>query len=152
MGYTVLGSFATVQEVADNQLVDVLRINFRTTPSGVTASANVPYQDLVGFTVADADTAASIFIGPLADGIEQMMGTGEVAGAVGTQDVGASGQLVDYVDVTVQYVPNDPLRPGPFQSIIRIPVFAFETGAFFGPLVRDKVNAAYQALQHLAGG
>lgn len=152
MGYTVMGSFATVQVISPTQVVDVLRITFRTDPSGVVAFANVPYKNLVGFQVADADQAASVFIAPLADGIERAIGTGRVAGATGTEDIDASGLLIDYIDLTVQYDPGDPARPGPFQSIIRIPVFAFEGGAFFGPLVLDKINAAYDALVALAGG
>lgn len=152
MGYTVLGSYATVQVTSPTTVVDVLRINFRTTPSGVVATANVPYKNIAGFTVADADQAASIFIGPLADGIEQAIGTGRVAGGTGSEDIDASGLLVDYIDLTVEFNPNDPTRPGPFQSVLRVPVFAFETGEFFGPLVRDKINAAYDALVKLAGG
>lgn len=151
MGYTVLGSFATVQVTSPTTVVDVLRISFRTTPSGVVASANVPYRNLVGFTSADADQAASIFIGPLADGIERLMGSGMVAGAVGTEDVDASGLLVDYVDVTVQYVSTNPNAPGPFQSVIRIPVFAFDEPSFFDALVLVPVQNAYAALEKLAG-
>lgn len=152
MGYTVLGSYATVQVTGPTTVVDVLRINFRTTPSGVVATANVPYRNLVGFTVADADQAASLFISPLADGIERMMGSGRVAGAVGSEDIDASGLLVDYVDATVEYDPADPARPGPFQSVIRIPVGAFDEPSFYAPLVGDKINAAYDALVQLAGG
>lgn len=152
MGYTVLGSYPTIQVISPTSVVDVLRITFRTDPSGVVAFANVPYKEVGGFTVADADQAASLFLAPLADGIETIMSTGWLAGASGTEDIDASGLLVDYIDCVVQYEPNDPLRPGPFQSIIRIPVFAFETGPFFDALVRNPVLAAYNALVKLAGG
>lgn len=152
MGYIVLGSFPTIQVTGPTSVVDVLRITFRTTPSNVVAFANVPYKNLVGFQVANAEQAASVFIGPLADGIERMMGSGEVAGAVGSEDIDASGLLVDYLDVTVEYNPNDPTRPGPFQSLVRVPVFAFDEPSFYGPLVGSVIDAAYQALRTLAGG
>lgn len=152
MGYTVLGSYATVQVTGPTTVVDVLRVNFRTTPSGVVATANIPYRNVAGLTVADVDSAASVFIGPLADGIERMMGSGEVAGATGSEDIDASGLLVDYIDATVEYDPNDPARPGPFQAVVRIPVFAFDEPSFYDPLVGSKVNATYVALQRLAGG
>lgn len=149
--YSVLGSFSTIQVVSPTQVVDVLRITFRTVPSGVVAVANAPYRNVAGVTVADVDQAAAVFIGPLADGIERMMGSGIVAGAIAAEDVDASGLLIDYIDATVSYVPVSSAQPGPFQAVVRIPVFAFDEPSFYGPLVNDKLNAAYGALQHLAG-
>ncbi len=152
MGYVVLGSYATVQVTGPESVVDVLRISFRTTPSGVTATASVPYRNLVGFTTADADQAATVFIGPLSDGIERMMGIGRVAGATGSEDIDASGLLVDYIDATVEYDPQNAAQVGPFQSVVRIPVHAFDEPSFFDPLVLNKINEAYDALVRLAGG
>lgn len=148
--YTTLGSYATVQVTGPTTTVDVLRISFRTIPSGVVAVANVPYRNVGGFAVADVQTAANIFIGPLATGIERMMGSGMVAAAAGVEDTDASGLLVDYIDAVVEYVPQVAGQLGEFQSELRIPVHAFDEPSFYGPLVGDKLNAAYTALQQLA--
>lgn len=149
--YTVISSFATVQVIDPTTVVDVLRIGFRTIPSGIYGRANAPYKDVGGFKVADADQAASLFIGPLATGIERAVGTGRVSGMSAVEDTNASGLLVDYMDVTVFYSPNTPAQPLTFEAVVRIPVFAFEgEDAFFGPLVLDPINATYDGLVRLS--
>ncbi len=148
----VIGSYATVKVFSPTQVVDVLMVTFRTSPSNVVAFASPPYDDIQGFTVANADQAASVFIAPLADGIERMMSTGQVAGASGSEDISRDGLLIEYIDAIVEYNPADPARPGPFQSSIRLQVFAFEDGNFFSSLVLAPIQAAYQALVQLAGG
>ena len=147
--FTVLGSYATVQVVSPTQVVDVLRITFRTLPSGVVAYANAPYKGIVGVKADDVDGIAQRFIAPLADGIERM-GSGQVGAAIAEEDTDASGLLVDYIAATVVYEPTDTTVPGPFTQVVRIPVFAFDEPSFYGPLVGSKINDAYQALKQLA--
>jgi hypothetical protein len=151
MPFSVLGSFATIQVVSPTQVVDVLRITFRTIPSGVVAYANAPYKAILGVQPNDVQGIADVFIGPLADGIERMMGSGEVSGALGVEDTDASQLLVDYIDATVEYTSTDPAKPGPFQQVVRIPVFAFDEPSFYDALVGAKIDGAYQALRALAG-
>lgn len=148
--FTTVGSYATVQVTGPTTAVDVLRITFRTIPSAVVAQANAPYKSLVGIAPGDVEAVADRFIGPLAYGIERMMGLGYVAGAIAAEDTDASGLLVDYIDATVEYVPPT-AGTDTFTEIIRIPVFAFDEPSFFLPLVRDKLQAAYDGLVALAG-
>jgi hypothetical protein len=129
--------------------VDVLRITFRTIPSGIVATANAPYKNLVGFKVADADQAAAVFIAPLALGIERIMGLGYVAGAFGTEDVDPAGMLIDYLDVTVAFE-SAAAGAGSFEQIVRIPVHFFDSDVIFGSLVLQPLADAYAGLQALA--
>ncbi len=151
MGYVVLGSFTTIQVVSQSQVIDVLRINFSTTPSGITAYANAPYKSITGVQPGDVEGIADVFILPLADGIERMMGSGEVTGAVGAEDTDASELLVDYIDATVEYRSPDLRKFGPYQQVVRIPVQFFDEPSFYDALVGVKIDGAYQALKQLAG-
>jgi hypothetical protein len=148
--FTSMGSFTTVQVVSPSQVIDVLRVTFRTTPSGVVAFASVPYKGLVGIVPGDVGAIEDRFIEPLAFGIERMMGSGKVASATGSEDVDASGLLVDYIDAVVSYQPATAGQPGPFEQVIRIPVHAFDEPSFYGPLIQARIDAAYQAMVDLA--
>lgn len=147
--FTTIGSYPTVQVTGPTTAVDVLRITFTTIPSGVTATANAPFRGLVGIVPGDVDAIAERFIQPLAFGIERMMGLGYVIGALALEDVDASGLLIDYIVAYVEYIP-----PGAafsdFQQSVQIPVHFFDEPSFFLPLVRDKLQAAYDGLAALA--
>ncbi len=147
--FTTIGSYATVQVTGPSSAVDVLRITARTIPSGVVFTANAPTNSLVGLQPGDVDGIADRFIGPLAYGIERMFGIPGVAYAVSAEDTDPSGLLIDYVDVTVQYV-EPTLGGGDFTQVVRIPVHFFDEPSFFGALVGSKLNAAYAGLQALA--
>jgi hypothetical protein len=149
--YTVKGSYATVQVIDPTTVVDVLRISFTTIPSGIYGRANAPYKNVAGFTTANADQAASLFIEPLAYGIERAMGTGRVAGMSAVEDTNASGLLIDYMDVTVVYDASAAGSPLTFEAVVRIPTQAFDGhDAFFQPLVLDPINATYDGLVKLS--
>lgn len=147
--FQTLGSVATVQVTGPQSAVDVLRITFVTKPSGIIATANAPYRNIVGVRPGDVEGIADRFIAPLATGIERLMGSGMVATAAATEDVDASGLLIDYLDVSVEYVP-----PGStvsdFQQVVRIPTQAFDEPSFYGPLIGSKIGAAYEGLKALA--
>lgn len=149
--YTVLGSFPITIVTSPSTSVDGIRINFQTIPSEVVAYANVPNTGGPTTAQLDAAQAAQLYIEPLALGIEEAMGTGRVASMYPTEVANAGGQYVDYMAVIVQYLSTNPRQPGPFQGEILISVFAFEAGdAFYGPLVRDRINAEYDQLVALA--
>lgn len=151
MGYSYLGSFSTVQVLAPDQIQDILRITFRTTPSGIVAYANAPVVSLQAGGVTDALTAAALFAGPLADGIERAMASGKVGGITAVQDTDKSGLLQDYLEVTVEYVHSDPTNPGVFDASIRIPAFAFSSEEFYGTAVGSQIDEVYNQLAALAG-
>lgn len=148
--FTVIGSYATVQVTGPASAVDVLRITFRTIPSGVVATANAPYKNIVGVQPGDVQGIANVFIEPLAAGIERMMGSGEVSGAIASEDTDASGLLIDYIDATVEYDPPNP-NQGALSQVVRIPTQFFDEPSFYGALIGSKIDGAYQALQALAG-
>lgn len=147
--YTVIGSYATVQVTGPASAVDVLRITARTIPSGVTFTVNAPYRNIVGVQPGDVDGIARTFIAPLATGIERMMGSGMVAVAMGAEDTNAAGLLVDYIDASVEYIPEGAITSD-FQQVIRIPANAFDEPSFYGPLVGNRISAAYEGLKSLA--
>lgn len=147
--YTIMGSYATVQVTGPATAVDVLRITARTIPSGVVFTANAPYRNIVGVQPGDVAGIANVFIAPLADGIERMMGSGIVAGAVATEDTDASGLLIDYIDATVAYDPQNATQDV-FTQVVRIPTGAFDEPSFYGPLIGAKIGAAYEGLKALA--
>lgn len=147
--FTVIGSYATVQVTGAQTAVDVLRITARTIPSGIVFQANAPYKNLVGVRPGDVEGVARVFIGPLATGIERMMGSGMVDGAVATEDTDRSGLLIDYLDVFVFYSPSG-LTDDEYSQIVRIPTQAFDEPSFYGPLVGSKIGAAYEGLKALA--
>ena len=150
--YTLIGSYPTVQVVSPQQVVDVLRIGFRTIPSGVVAYANAPGKKAAGQSAgAFVAQLASLYIGPLALGIERAMGLGYIAAATHEEDVTAAGLLTDLISFVVEYDPDSISQPGPFQIEVRIPIFAFDEPTFFGALVLDPLNEAYAELQALAG-
>lgn len=147
--FTTLGSVATIQVTGPATAVDVLRITFKTIPSGVVATANAPYKNIVGVKPDDVQGIANVFIEPLATGIERMMGSGVVTGAVAAEDTDASGLLIDYIDATVEYDPPN-ADQGAFTQIVRIPTQAFDEPSFYGPLIGSKIGAAYEGLKALA--
>lgn len=147
--FTVIGSHTDVQVTGPQTAVDVLRITFRTIPSGVVATSNAPYRQIVGVRPDDVQGIADRFIAPLAAGIERMMGMGVVQAAAAVEDTDNNGLLVDYVDASVGYVPPGASQSD-FQQVVRIPVGAFDEPSFFTALVGDKINAAYAGLKALA--
>lgn len=154
--YMMTGSYPTVQVTGPATAVDVLRISAVTQPSQIGFTFNAPYRGLVGINVkgdaptpAQAVAVANRFAAPIAAGIERMMGIGIVAGASPTEDADASGLLIDYIDATVLYTPDNPAQ-GDFTASVRIPTNAFDEPSFFGPLVATPIGAAYEALKALA--
>lgn len=154
--YQTTGSYATVQVTGPTTAVDVLRISFRTIPSGVTAMLNAPYRSLTTVTItgthitpAQVEAVARTFIKPIAFGIERMMGMGIVASAVAAEDTDPSGLLIDYIDATVAYQPEN-LTQDVFSTVVRIPTNAFDEPSVFGALVATPIRDAYDALKALA--
>ena len=151
MGYTYLGSYSTVQVLAADKVQDILRITFRTTPSGVVAYANAPVASLQAGGVTSALTAADLFAGPMADGIARAIASGKVGGISAVQDIDKSGLLQDYLEVTVEYVSSDPVKPGTFDATVRIAAYLFTAEEFFGSAVQGPIDQVYGQLQALAG-
>lgn len=150
--YVTISSYPTVQVTGPQTVVDVLRIGFRTIPSGVVAFANAPGKKRPGQSgAALAAQLAATYIGPLALGIERAMGLGFIADASHEEDVSASGLLVDRIAFVVEYVPTDTALRGEFQAEVIIPIFSFDEPSFFNALVLDPLNQTYAELQAIAG-
>lgn len=142
--FALMGSYATVQITGPSTAVDVLRITGRTIPSGVVFTANAPYKNVDGMKQADVAHVVSTFIEPLAEGIERMMGSGEVSEATASEDINASGLVIDYIDAVVAYGDT-------FTQVVRVPTQAFDEPSLYDSLIGHKIDAAYRGLQALAG-
>lgn len=148
--FTVIGSFTTIQVTGATTAVDVLRITATTIPSQVTFVYNAPYNNLVGVKPGDVQGVANLFLGPIATGIERMMGSGEVASALASEDISDAGLVIDYIDATVSYRPTGRNQPAPLTQVVRIPTGAFDEPSFYDALVGSHIDGAYQGLKALA--
>lgn len=97
-GYSLLGSYSTVQVLSPTLVNDVVYCTIQTSPSNVIASVPVS-------TAAFSNNAAAQELTALADNIETLMGRGHVTGGQGVQTLDQNGLLVDNVAFIVEYVP-----------------------------------------------
>jgi hypothetical protein len=97
-GYSLIASESTVQVLSPTLVNDIVYCTIQTSPTGVIAS--MPVQADV-FNAGQMGPELTAF----ADGIETIVGRGNVIGGSGAQTIDASGLLQDQVSFTVAYVP-----------------------------------------------
>lgn len=97
-GYSLIGSYATVQVLSPQLVNDVVYCTIQTAPSGVVAA--LPVQK----DIFDAGTA-DVLLSDYANNIELMMNQPGVIAGRGEQHLDDNGLLVDVVTFTVRYVP-----------------------------------------------
>lgn len=148
MGFSVVTQFRDIQVLGPTQVLDVERVGFVTSPSSIYAEFPVPMSTWRA-------GGAGVLIGPLSDAIENLIAGTAATTASYLQDVDDNGLLADYLDVVVEYVPPDGVRP-PMTTTVRIPLDAFLAGGdpWFTRLSaspQSLVDAAYQSLEQTAG-
>lgn len=148
-GYTMQGSYSTVQVKSPTLVLPVQYCTVQTSPSGVIASFPVSEQD---FTGGYADQVLTDF----ASGIEYLMGLPHVIGATGSQTIDTVGLLADTVVFTVEYrdpvhAPNGVTAEAPVdaQLIYGIPRALENSSAVSA---EDPIIIAYNNLKAASGG
>lgn len=96
--YSLLASISTVQVLSPTLVNDVVYCTIQTSPSNVIASMPVSETAFNNNGAAEELTA-------FADGIETIIGRGDVIAGAGAQTIDPNGLLQDQVAFTVAYVP-----------------------------------------------
>jgi hypothetical protein len=96
-GYSLVGSYSTVQVLSPTLVNNVVYCTISTLPSGVIASMPVQ-QDVFDGGGAGPELTA------FAEAIEQIMARSDVIAGTGAQTIDPNGLLADQVVFTVQYV------------------------------------------------
>jgi len=148
-GYTILGSYTTVQVISSTTVQDVQYFTIQTTPSGVVASIPVLEEE---FLVVGAGPELQAF----AEAIETIMAEANVIAGVGNQIIDDNGLLADYVTFTVQYVGTN-TAPSGVTATADVPVtllnFSEEPRDQLNvPRVQAVIDASYNALKKSAAG
>lgn len=148
-GYTLIGSYSTVQVLSPTLVNPIEYCTIQTSPSGSVAS--IPVQENV-FSAGQAGVELTNF----ADAIEQILADSRVIAATGTQTIDANGLLSDQVVFTVEYTP-----PGNVSTSVTaeasVPVAQLNfTDGTIGSVLLEGVQAiidgVYANLQAAAGG
>lgn len=148
-GYSIQGSYSTVQVISPSLVQPIQYTTIQTSPSGVIAS--IPLDEL-DFKAGTASPLLQAF----ANAIEQIMADPKVIAGIGSQTLDANGLLADYVTFTVQYVGPNTARSGvTAEADVPVGMLNFTDGAI-GALLLEEVDAiiaaAYNALVSAAGG
>ncbi len=146
-----ISSYRAVLVMSPTTVLDVEVVTSATIPTGVTFTYRVPYESW-------KEGAAGGLLDVIAVQIEEMVAGNHVVAGAPAQDQDASGLLVDYTDLIVEYDRGAQGLP-PLQGTARVPMqnyFAADTGigGFTIPGVAtpaELVNAEYQRLAALAG-
>lgn len=126
---------ADVQAIGSDQLLPVQRVTVQTIPHGVIFDHLVPQASY------DAD-AIEVTVGAMAEGIESMFGLGGVVGAEYVEDLGNSGRVEFFLDVTVSVPPPNPNTQAEQTTVVRVPLGAFGESFLRGPLIVQPIEAA----------
>lgn len=148
-GYSLQGSYSTVQVLSPTLVNNVVYCTIQTNPSNVIAS--IPVEESV-FNANQAGVELTNF----ADAIEQIMTIPSVIAGAGEQSIDQSGLLADNVVFTVQYVSANTAASG-VTAEASIPVFTlnFSDQQIGSVLLQDAtgiIDAVYANLQSAAGG
>lgn len=148
-GYSLQGSYSTVQVLSPTLTNPVVYCTIQTTPSGVIAS--IPVQR----AVFESDSAG-VELENLATAIEQTMNLASVIAGVGSQRIDPNGLLADFVTFTVQY-PAGATDGSANTAEADVPVGMLNfTDALIGEVSWENVQAiiggVYNNLKSAAGG
>ena len=144
MGYKVETQVRSVQVLGPTEVVPVQRAGIRTSPSAVFVEYPVP------LSLWRQNQGADV-LGPLADGIEGVIAQGLAIGGSYAQDYDNNGLLVDYCEMTVQYIPPGALGIPQTASVL-IPLEAFiasQGDVFFTALGASPQSLLVEAYDHL---
>lgn len=148
-GYSLRGSYSTVQVLSPTLVNAVVYCTISTAPSGVIAS--MPIQEDV-FNNGGGGPELRAF----ADAIEQVMADTRVVAGVGEQMIDQSGLLADNVIFTVQYVSPTTAPSGvTAEAIVPVASLNFEDaeiGRVLHGSVDEIITGVYNALASTAGG
>lgn len=148
-GYSLIGSYSTVQVLSPQLVNDVVYCTIQTTPTGVIAS--IP---IAGRTFDQG------LMGPelttFADNIETIVGRGHIIGGTGSQTIDGNGLLQDFVTFTVEYVPPGS-TPTSITAQVDVPIGLLSVSdvTISETLLAEAealVTAAYDSLQSAASG
>lgn len=131
--------------VSPTATLEVSRVGFVTYPSFIVAYVNVPAKNQ---TAAQVHTTVEQY----ALLIEVAMSKTGVVGAYFAQDLDASGLLVDYLVIVVEYDTGRPLDPGPYQADVWTKMVNYGNAIAFGKTAGPQIDAAYQRLYHIVEG
>ena len=148
-GYSIQGSYSTVQVISPTLVQPIQYTTIQTSPSGVIAA--IPLDEL-DFKAGTSGPLLQAF----ADAIETVMNHPEVIAGIGSQVLDTNGLLADYVTFTVQYVgPNTAKSGVTAEADVPVGLLNFTDGAI-GALLLEQVDAiiaqAYNALASAAAG
>jgi len=137
----------TVKVISQTEALDVQQVDFQTLPSGVQATAYVPYPQWLA-------QGAATTLDPLASAIEDLIAGGLADSGWGSQDVDEQGLIVDSITFVVTY--TDPRNGLVSSTTVDVPydVLTADTalgGALKGGSAADRLRAAYDALVATAG-
>jgi hypothetical protein len=151
--FTALESYKTVQVLSGTTVQDVQYVTCQTNAHGLGFAYPVPYDSWT------ADQGVALLT-EIATALEDLYNEGQVIASDPSQDLDASGLLVDYVDITVGYAqPGLPTLTG----VASVPVLMFtsDVGEFKSIIAAeggstttpaDLVAAEYARLEAIAGG
>jgi len=148
-GYSIQGSYATVQVLSPSLTNPIEYVTIQTSPSGVIASIAV---DREVFEKGQAGPELTNF----SNAIEQIMARPEVIAGIGSQQLDPNGLLADYVTFTVQYVGPNTARSGvTAEADVPVGMLNFTDGQI-GTALLEQVLAiiatSYNALKAAAAG
>jgi len=148
-GYSLQGSYQTVQVITPTLVQPIVYATIQTSPSNVIASIAL---DKIDFDAGTGGALLQIF----ADAIETIMNHPEVIAGIGSQQIDPNGLLTDYVTFTVQYVSSHAAKSGvTAEADVPVGMLNFTDGAIGGLLLQEVdaiIAAAYNGLAAAAGG
>ncbi len=147
--YSLLASQSTVQVLSATVINDVVYCTIQTSPTGVIASIAVS-------ETAFNNNAAAEELGALANGIETIIGRGNVTGGTGVQTIDGSGLLQDQIAFTVQYVPPGTTSTSiTADALVPVGLLSIDDPEIENTLLNEAeaiVNGVYNNLKNAAGG
>lgn len=148
-GYSIIGSYSTVQLIGPNLTQPIQYTTIQTSPSNVVAAIALDKADF------DAGTAGPL-LQAFADAVEEIMQRSEVIGAIGNQELDVNGLLTDYVTFTVQYSGAGAAASGvTAEADVPVGMLNFTDGAIGGLLLSEVdaiIQKAYDSLASAAAG
>ena len=147
--YALVGSYSTVQVLSPTLVNDIVYCTIQTQPHNVIAS--IPVQQSV-FDQGQSGVQLTNF----AQAIEYVMTDPRVIAGVGSQTIGDTGLLADYVVFTVQFI-DQALAPNGATALASVGVGSLDfSEALIGQTLRASVigiiDAVYANLKAAAGG
>ena len=143
--YDVLSITQETAVISPTATLEVSRVGFVTHPSEVTAYVNVPAKNQTASQVHNTVLQYALLI-------EVVMRHQGVVGAYYAQDTDASGLLVDYLVVVVQYESADPAKLGPYQAEVWVKFVNLGAPTAFASQVGQPIDRAYARLQAIVDG